>query len=641
MITTELAKARSAFEAGDYVDALMVLNGLMDETRDPQVLLLLSDVFEKLGFDMDAAELLAELGKSQADDALTLRAAKLFFKAGDEARGQLHGMTLFERKAHDRDIAFLLAQSFRKGPDPRFAQVFLPSLHDSDEEAHLSLAIDLAMSNEHNPTTLSIFSRYADLAPEDPYRLFNLLFVARNFCDFDRIAAIEARIAEALRLGDAELLAGESPYANLLYCGDERINRLATNNGAPAQISPAALARQRRSRPHRWGEKIRIAYLSSDFWEHHATMTLFQRVLELHDRDRFEITLYCYTPPHLKAFDEGGRERWGWPIVSLIGLSDAEAATLIRQNETDILVDLKGPTSDARLGILNQMAAPVQVEWLGFPGSVVNIDCDYVIGDKVVLPGSARPSYHEKFCRLPDSYQPNDPLHRPLPAAKSRAEVGLPGDRFVFASFNTPRKISVPVIDAWSAILRGAPDALLWMMIDGETHRANVLKAMADRGVDAAQILFAPKMAYADHLARLQAADLALDTFPYNGHTTTSDQLWAGLPVLSVKGTNFASRVSESLLGAIGLPELVAKDTTDFIAKAIELTTRPEEIARYKAHLREQRFRAPLFDAERFCRHLETAYRTMAERAQSGQAPDHFDVPALPPRTEPFATRPI
>ncbi|OLP61473.1 hypothetical protein BJF93_00630 [Xaviernesmea oryzae] len=633
----KLAAAGLSYERGDYIDALTLLSDLVDDSRNPDVLTLLAETFEKLGFEADAADLFAEVAQARQDDALLRRAAKLFAAAGVDDRAQLYGMMLFERKAHDATIAFNLAKTLRKGDDPRLAGLVLESLAESDDEEHLTLAADISMEDERNVLTLDIFKKLAARDPDDPYRLFNLLSVARNFCDYETIETIEKKLTAALRMGDPAVLAGELPYGNLLYCEDERINRLATNNSWGRLTASPMLARQRRLRPHRWGEKIRVGYLSSDFWEQHATMILFQRVLELHDRDSLEVTLYCYTPPHLKAFDKGGRERWGWPIVSLLSLSDAEAAETIRRDGIDILVDLKGPTSASRSAILNQMVAPVQVAWLGFPGSGLNIDCDYVIGDPIVLPSTARPYYHEKFCRLPESYQPNDPVHRPLPAPKSRTELGLPEDRFVFAAFNTPRKIGLAVIDSWAAILRAKHEALLWVMIDGDTHRTNFLKAIAARGVAAERILFAPKMAYADHLARLQAADLALDTFPYNGHTTTSDQLWAGLPVLTVKGTNFASRVSESLLTSIGLPDLVAPDQDAFVARAVELAKDRQAIAAYKARIAENRFRSPLFDAERFCRHLEIGYRMMADSAKAGAAPDHFDVPALPPRAEPFA----
>jgi predicted O-linked N-acetylglucosamine transferase (SPINDLY family) len=367
-------------------------------------------------------------------------------------------------------------------------------------------------------------------------------------------------------------------------------------------------------------------------------MRLLQNVLEAHDETRFDVTLFCYTPERHISADANNRARWG-RIVSLLGKTDAQAADIIRQQNIDILVDLKGHTGGSRSNILNQMVAPVQVAWLGFPGSSVNIDCDYIIGDRIVLPNGSRLSYHEKICQLPESYQPNDPVQRALPPAAARHALGLPADRFVFAAFNAARKISLDALDRWAEILRRSGRSILWVMIDGDLARSNFLAAFAKRGVAADRIIFASATGYDAHIARLQAADMGLDTFPYNGHTTTSDKLWAGLPVVTVKGSNFASRVSESLLTALGLPELVAETPSAFVDLAVELSEHPQRVGALKRTIARNRFLAPLFDAERFCRHLESGYEMMAERAKAKLPPDHLKVPGQPARSEPFSAR--
>nr|WP_274706925.1 hypothetical protein [Allorhizobium sonneratiae] len=388
---------------------------------------------------------------------------------------------------------------------------------------------------------------------------------------------------------------------------------------------------------HNWADKIRIGYLSSDFWDDHATMRLFRSVLTAHDPKRYEIVLFCYTDEKMLSFDRGGRSEWG-RIVLLAGKSDEEAERLIRQEQIDILVDLKGHTRGTRSNLMNRSLAPVHVQWLGFPGSCIDVDCDYVIGDRFVLPDSSACHYHEAFCRLPESYQPNDPFHRPLSPPVKRLSLGLPEGRVIIGAFNSQRKNTPETLRLWAKVLQDNPQALLWLMIDGQKARQSTAAFFKTLGIKQSQLLFAPKMAYDAHLARVQAADFAVDTFPYNGHTTTSDMLWAGVPVITRKGRNFASRVSESLLNAIGLPQLVAEDEAGFVALASDLIRYPEKRAALRQHLDSQRFIAPLFDAERFCRHLESAFETMVARAQKGLDPAPFDVAALPERRSPFSS---
>ena len=632
-----LAAAKAAFGRADYLEALTLLSPMIGGT-DANALSLLGDTLEKLGLPAEAGEAFEQAARLEDGGSIPLliRTAFLYFTAGDDDRAQLIGTQLLKRVPENADVAYLLARSFRRTGDTALVDLVKASLARSEDGDHLKLAGEIFNDDERNPLALDLFRKLAALHPDDPYAQFKFMSVARDFCDFEAIEQLERSLATGLEKGDRDALEGETAYSNLLHCGDERLNRLATNNpGLTSHCSPAA-SRQRRMRPHPWSEKLRIGYLSNDFWSEHATMRLLRHVLEQHDRSRFDIHLFCYTPAHHTS----AADRLAWGEIHAVGaLSDAQAADLIRQHGIDILVDLKGHTGGSRSNILNQMAAPVQVAWLGFPGSAVNIDCDYVIGDPIVLPASSRRHYHEKFCLLPESYQPNDPVHRALPAAASRAELGLPEDRFIFAAFNTPRKISLAAIDLWVEILKRCSHAVLWVMIDSELARANFLSALAKRGVGRQQIVFAPSLGYSDHIARLQAADLGLDTFPYNGHTTTSDKLWAGLPVVTLKGTNFASRVSESLLTALGLPELVAVTPQAYVDLAVALASDAGEVSRLKQKIRQDRFVAPLFDAERFCRHLERGYEVMAEHAQAGLAPEHIVVPALPARGAPFSSR--
>ncbi|MDO9418711.1 O-linked N-acetylglucosamine transferase, SPINDLY family protein [Pararhizobium sp.] len=458
------------------------------------------------------------------------------------------------------------------------------------------------------------------------------------FLCIDEMAVEDQRFLQQLRAGDARFFAVENPLDHLSWCSDEAINARITRIQKGTAFT-AESRQARRARPHLFSDKLRIGYLSNDVSDQHATMRLFQGVLMAHDREKFDITLFCYTDTGVIGTDKGMRSQYPG-IVQIGHLSDEDAAKLIRSRNIDILVDLKGHTKNARIDLINLGLAPVQVAWLGFPGTGTGIDCDYVISDPIVTPDTSRPHYHEKLCRLPESYQPNDNAFRVLPKAMTRVEAGLPETGVVFASFNATRKITPLTARLWARILKAVEGSTLWMMCDNTFAQDNFLQHMRDNGVQAERIIFAPSVSYETHLARLQAADIGLDTFPYNGHTTSSDKLWAGLPVVTMKGSNFASRVSESLLGALELPELVAADATAYVNLCVRLALNPLELAAVRAKLAKTKFQAPLFDTGRFARHLETAFEMAADRARQGLEPDHIDIPALPARSAPFRTAP-
>ncbi|TWD48236.1 glycosyl transferase family 41 [Agrobacterium vitis] len=431
-----------------------------------------------------------------------------------------------------------------------------------------------------------------------------------------------------------DVLEREDALNRLLWCENEAL--LASPN-LQSRFLAASYAQcpnaRRRCRPK--GEKLHIGYLSSDF-SAHATMMLMLDGLVAHDRTRFDITLFCHTDAKAAAAQAQMPALLQSEIVSVRDLSDVEAAVEIDRRGVDILVDLKGHTPGARLGIVNLSSAPIKATWLGFPGTVAGVDLDYVISDPVVTPASSSAFFGEKFCRLPETYQPNSTSSRPKARPLSRKQYGLPQDAFVFASFNGVQKISPQTLDLWARILLAVPESLLWIMCWDAFARKNLRAAFQAHGVDPKRLHFADKQDYALHVNRLPLADLALDSFPYNGHTTTSDMLWTGLPVVTKKGNCFAARVSESLLRAIDLGDLVAEDDDAFVALAAHLATNPAQLQAVKQRLEEHRFKAPLFDTDRFTRHLETAYEMMAERARAGLAPDHMDVPALPPRQTAF-----
>ena len=364
---------------------------------------------------------------------------------------------------------------------------------------------------------------------------------------------------------------------------------------------------------------IRVGYVSCDFYDH-ATMSLIAGVLEAHDRDRFEIFAFCHTP--LSRREDAMHERMLDTVdyyVDILQMADAEAAETIRSLGIDVLVDLKGFTQGARLGIFCRRAAPIQMTWLGYPGSVTGAGIQYAITDHIVTPDTSIPYFQEKLLRLPGSYQCNDASRERVSRTGSRAAHGLPDDAFVFAAFNHAAKIRLPVFESWMRILSAVENAVLWLYPMGPLAQANLRAAAAARGVAPQRLVFAELVPPADHLRRLPQADLALDTGPCNGHTTTSDALWAGVPVLSFKGTSFAGRVSESLLNAVGLRELVADDLAGFEAMAIDAARDPLILTDLRERLIAARDTAPLFDTEELTRQVEAFYQTIVTASRLGE----------------------
>jgi predicted O-linked N-acetylglucosamine transferase (SPINDLY family) len=602
-----LRDAQTLYDNGDYQAALDLVSSLIAADPGPDAANLLGDVLAKMELPEGAVQ------------AYAFAAARM--------QGP-------ERSRTEAKAAFIALSSNIASLDQERIGMYLATLAESDVLVHVQRAAEVLLADTRNPLTLKVLQKLRKAQPDDDYIRLTLLRLAREHCNYAILAEEEPLLRTELLEGKTASLVHEPPHASIMWMEDEAINRMASSIGSFAPITPQMQA-LRRNQPHQWGDKIRIGYLSCDFWDDHATMRLFRSVLTAHDPARFEVTLFCYTPEKLLGFDLGGRSAWG-NIVCIEAMSDDDAAATIRARNIDILVDLKGHTRGTRSSLMNRPLAPVHVQWLGFPGTCIEIDCDYAIGDHFVLPESSIPHYHEKFCRLPECYQPNDPVHRPLPPAANRMSLGLPADRVVICAFNSQRKNTLETIALWARVLKANEKALLWLMVDGNQARQSTAAYFKSLGVKQSQLLFAPKMAYAGHLARAQAADFAIDTFPCNGHTTTSDMLWAGLPVITKKGGNFAARVSESLLHSIGLAHLVAEDDDAFVDLAGQLINAPQELAALKTHLAEQRFSSPLFDSERFCQHLESAFEVMAARAKAGKEPEHFDVPARPPRQGSF-----
>ena len=456
------------------------------------------------------------------------------------------------------------------------------------------------------------------LAPRSAYVLGHLLWTELAIC---RWQDLEAR-TESLRRQLVDHAIPAAPFVLVSLPTTAQEQRLGAELHIRTKFPrlPAPLWRGTRKRHGR----LLVAYLSADLHEH-ATAHLAARLFELHDRSRFETLAISYGPNDgspmrrrlERAFDH---------FVDVRQASDEEIARLIHAREVDIVVDLKGHTRGARMGICARRPAPVQVSYLGFPGTSGAPFVDYVLADRVVVPEAERAFYTESVVYLPDSYQVNDAPPAMLAAPKARAELGLPADAFVFCCFNASYKITPAIFAVWMRLLAAVPASVLWLFADSEAAARNLREAARSKGIDPRRLVFAPRASHDAHLARQQSADLFLDTVPYNAHTTASDALSTGLPVVTLAGSTFAGRVAGSLLRAVGLSELITTSIEEYEQLALRLAREPALLSQYRARLEQNRKTSPLFDPHRFRRHIEAAYLQMWQRQERSLPPASFEV---------------
>jgi predicted O-linked N-acetylglucosamine transferase (SPINDLY family) len=369
------------------------------------------------------------------------------------------------------------------------------------------------------------------------------------------------------------------------------------------------------------GGRLRIGYLSADF-HLHATSQLMVQMLEHHDRSEFEVTLFSTGP------DDGSATRERIKASSehfeeLRGCSVERMAQRVRELGIDILVDLKGATYDTLLPVLAQRPAPLQVTWLGFPGSSGAPFIDYLIGDEIVSPLADAANFSEQIAQLPGCYQPNDSL-RALPLPSTRADWGVPDGALLLCGFHQSYKISAEVFGAWCDLLHALPGAVLWLLQWNTNVQTRLTAAARERGIGPERLAFAPLLPLQEHLSRLACADIYLDAWPCNAHTTAGEALWVGVPVITVRGRTFAQRVAASLLHSVALDELVCDDARGYVEKVVALAADAPRRAQLRAHIATQRSASTLFDGASFARDIEALYQRMWARAAAGLPPTHL-----------------
>lgn len=619
-----MQRAIAAYHRGDWADAEKLCRTVLDANADhPDALHLLGTLAVQTGRPREAAELLARAVAINPRDAelhnthgVALRDAGRFAEALD---------------SYDRAIA--LAPDYPEAHANR--GVVLRNLERDDEalrsyDRAIALKRDFAQAHANRGVALGELGRYPEamesykrtlqIHPAYPYLYGSWLQAKMQICDWTHIESHFVRLAGKIEHSER----AAAPFQLLATPCSAALQRSAAEivvkDKYPGTPALSAITR------HPAHDRIRIGYFSADFHEH-ATAHLIAELFERHDKAKFVLTAFSFGPDRKSpmrsrvaaAFDE---------FIDVRERSDQEVALLAQAREIDIAVDLKGFSQNGRPGIFASRAAPVQVSFLGYPGTMGAAYLDYLVADATLIAESDQRYYVEKIAYLPHSYQVND-TQRIIPDAPIRREqLGLPDKGFVFCCFNNSYKITPALFDRWMRILLRVPGSVLWLLHDNEWAEANLRKEAHWRGVDANRLIFAPRVPLPEHLARHRAADLFLDTLPYNAHTTASDALWAGVPVLTCRGETFAGRVAASLLHAIALPELVAPTPAEYEARAAELAIHPGTLREIQRRLAENRLTQPLFDIELYAKHLERAYTTMHERTRAGLPPEHIHVQA-------------
>ncbi|WP_409192382.1 tetratricopeptide repeat protein [Bradyrhizobium sp. RDM4] len=606
-------------QRGNFADAEPLLKkAARVDPGNPDVLFNYANVLRALNKPDDALAWLAKTIALSPDfaDAYVNRGAILM--ARQELRGAI--------AEFDRAIAIAPSSAAFANQGSAFQQLGqLDQAHDSYQRA-----VELVPSNPHNHFVLSevlaqmgrhdeaiaALEKTVALNKAFPFALSKLVAARRKRGDWRSFEREQAALDEAIESGVAvdpfTFFHTSSSPAHQLTCAKTYVAEVAPDRGAARPRTPSPVSR------------LRVAYMSADFCNH-AVAYLAAGLFEAHDRERFDISAISYGP------DDRGKMRDRLKAAferfeDVSHVPDEDVVKLIRQLDVEVLVDLGGFTAGARPKILARRAAPIQVNYLGFPGTMGASYMDYIMADRIVIPEAEQKYYAEKVIYLPHTYQATDAKRPILPKLPARSEVGLADDAFVYCAFNRTSKITPVLFDVWMRLLGKTAGSVLWLLDADPIARENLRREAVARGIAAERIVFAPFAAADEHLARHQLADLYLDTLPYNAHTAASDALWAGLPVLTCLGTAFAGRVAASLLNAVGLPELVTRSLDEYETLALRIAHDSELRTALKSKLAAHRSTWPLFDTVGMTRHIENAFNEIWRRHRAGEAPASFAV---------------
>ncbi|RVU07823.1 tetratricopeptide repeat protein [Novosphingobium umbonatum] len=609
-----LAGLMAMDQAGEHQKALPKAEALLVQWPDWVPLLeLLGSLYLKAGDAQAAARMFSCASQQEPDKAEHFSNLGVCYRRMGQmqnaANALLQAMELAPQIA---DIPYNLGNLLRDmGQNDMALQQFARAIELCPTHANAMLSLGVTLVDlGHAAEAQQVLRMVLNLAPDNVQAMVNLSVI----CDFEAYHAF------------TRLPADWAPHSVdlpglFLHFEDNAAKQLQrSRRWALARFLQPTSALQ----PPLPEARIRVGFLSADYHEH-ATMRLFSGVLREYDRSRFAF--------HAFSYDREKPDEWRQFAIDhhdgfhdITAMSDAEAVDYIRAQSLDVLIDLKGFTKDSRSHLLGARLAPVQVAWLGFPGSMGHFAVDYAIVDQRVVPPALKSTFDEKLVWMPHSYQPNDNQRAIHPDKASRADHGLPDVGFVFCTFNHTYKISPVEFDIWMRLLAQVEGSVLWLLKSNAVVQSNLCQEAAARGIDPARLIFAEPRQHNDHLGRIAHADLFLDSFAVNAHTTTSDALWAGLPVLTMAGEQFAARVGASLLTAAGLPELVTQTHEEYEALALELARNPTLLGDLRARLAQQRLTCALFDTAVFTRHFEQALGLMHQRRLDGLTPVDFNV---------------
>jgi predicted O-linked N-acetylglucosamine transferase (SPINDLY family) len=471
-----------------------------------------------------------------------------------------------------------------------------------------------------NPDALRSFRRALDLDPGYDFLLGLYIMKRMSLCDWHGLSNELQTLSNSVERKER----ASFPFATLICFDNPELHYLSAKIYSDARHPKLMDLGEIKRRPKSTKSRIKVGYFSADFREHpiaYLTANLF----ELHDSERFELFGFSLGPNANSPIRDRIKRSFN-QFIDCRETLDVEIARMCRQLEIDIAVDLGGHTQFARTGIFSQRAAPIQVNYLGYPGTMGAEYFDYVIVDKVLASMEDAKTYSEKLVFLPHTYQANDSSSEISTRVFTKCELHLPEVGFVFCCFNNTFKITPEVFDSWMRILRAVDGSVIWLLEGDSLAKVNLVKHAESRGVEGRRLVFAPFMNRSEHLARLRFADLFLDTFPYNAHTTASDALRMGLPVLTIYGRSFAARVAASLLTTVGLAELITYSLDEYEEKAIGLALECDKLSYIKYHLKGSLGSSPLFDCDRFTKGVEAAFERMLMLYLSGRDPEHFYV---------------
>ena len=494
------------------------------------------------------------------------------------------------------------------------------SLNHSLVEAHSNRGTLLAELKQLDAAVVS-YENALVIEPDLDFVFGQMLHLKMKQCDWSNFAEMTAAyiggIAEQKKIMPPFAALGLIDYPALhLLC-----SKIFTKNKYPKTTSYSNFKNINQIK------KIRIGYFSADFHSH-ATMHLMVQMFELHNQNKFEIYGFSFGP-NIQDEMRARVSNACYKFFDVSAASDIEIARMSRDCGIDIAIDLKGHTQDAKTGIFAEGAAPIQISYLGYPGTMGAEYIDYIIADEVVIPKECQAYYSEKVIYLPHCYQVNDSNRKISSRKFSKEELGLPDAGFIFCCFNNNYKITPEMFDSWMRILHSVEGSVLWLLEDNEFASSNLRLEARSKGISSERLIFASRMPADEHLARHQFADLFLDTYPYNAHTTASDSLWAGLPVLTLMGESFVTRVAASLLNTLKLPELITHSLAAYETRAIELAMHTTQLDVIKKKLSDSILSSPLFDTKTFSRYFEDAFRAAYSRHQDGKSPDHIYIADL------------